>query len=91
MEFKEALSEAVKQDRRTHTDPFLLYARISDIIGNDYEVKKAAKEYFDLDCTYGLTESLLSSFPAKDHHSGNRPLSFLSRLFSRGKKEDNKI
>ena len=84
MIFKDALSEAVKNDHRTHTDPFLLYSHISDIVGDDYEAKKAAEDYYILDRKYGITESLLSSFVSQK--AEKKRLSFLKVLFSNDKK-----
>ena len=48
MEFNEALQKSLKADKHTHADPFLLHSHVSDIVGNDYEAKKAAEEFYRL-------------------------------------------
>ena len=55
MDFKEALEKSMKQDNRTHADPFLLYSRVSDLVGNGYEAKKAAEEFYRLDAKYEIS------------------------------------
>ena len=59
MDFKEALESSMKQDNRTHADPFLLYSRVSDLVGNDYEAKKAAEQFYRLDARYEITKTIL--------------------------------
>ena len=65
MEFKEALQRSLKADKRTHTDPFLLHSRVSDLVGNDYEAKKAAEEFYRLDAKYEISKTLLASAPIR--------------------------
>ena len=88
MEFKEALSEAVKQDTHTHTDPFLLYSHVSDLVGNDYEAKKAAEEFFRLDTRYGITKSLLSSLPVCPPRRADKLHYFFGRLIPQREKDE---
>ena len=63
MELKEALQESLKTDKHTHSDPFLLYSRVSDLVGNDYEAKKAAEEFYRLDAKYEISKAILASAP----------------------------
>lgn len=65
MDFKEAVQHSLKTDKRTHTDPFLLHSRVCDLVGNDYEAKKAAEEFYRLDAKYKITETILESVPAR--------------------------
>ena len=65
MDFKQALSNSLKIDKRTLTDPFLLHSRVSDLVGNDYEAKKAAEEFYRLDAKYNITETVQSSVPMR--------------------------
>lgn len=65
MEFKDALQKSLKTDKRTHTDPFLLHSRISDLVGNDYEAKKAAEEFYRLDAKHEISKTILASAPVK--------------------------
>ena len=48
MNFKQAVFEALDKNPLTETDPFLLYAILCDIVGNDYRAKKAAKVFVDI-------------------------------------------
>ena len=48
MELKEALRQSPKADAHTKKDPFLLHSRVSDLIGNDLEAKKAAEGFYRL-------------------------------------------
>ena len=61
MDFQEALQKSLKQDKHTHTDPFLLYSRLSDLIGDDYEAKKAAEQFYRLDASHKITQTTLQS------------------------------
>ena len=65
MDFKEALEKSMKQDNRTHADPFLLYSRVSDLVGNGYEAKKAAEEFYRLDAKYEISITILGSAPVR--------------------------
>lgn len=65
MEFKEALQRSLKVDKHTHIDPFLLHSRVSDLVGNDYEAKKAAEEFYRLDAKYEISKTLLASAPVR--------------------------
>ncbi|MBE6577803.1 MAG: hypothetical protein E7653_06670 [Ruminococcaceae bacterium] len=65
MDFKEAMQHSLKTDKHTHTDPFLLHSRVSDLVGNDYEAKKAAEEFYRLDAKYEISKTLLASVPAQ--------------------------
>ena len=65
MDFKQALSHSLKIDKRTLTDPFLLHSRVSDLVGNDYEAKKAAEEFYRLDAKYEISKTILASAPVK--------------------------
>jgi len=61
MEFKDALQKSLKTDKHTHTDPFLLHSRVSDLVGNDYEAKKAAEEFYRLDAKYEISKTILGA------------------------------
>ena len=61
MELKEALQKSLKADKRTHSDPFLLHSRMCDLVGNDYEAKKAAEEFYRLDAKYEISKTILGS------------------------------
>ncbi len=63
MEFKEALQKSLKSDKHTHADPFLLYSRVCDIVGNNYESKRAAEEFYRLDAKYEISKAILASSP----------------------------
>lgn len=63
MKFKEALKLAQKQDNHTHADLFLLYSRVCDLVGNDYEAKKAAEEFYHLDAKYEISKAILDTVP----------------------------
>ena len=63
MELKEALQKSLKADKHTHADPFLLHSRISDLVGNDYEAKKAAEEFYRLDAKYEISKAILATVP----------------------------
>lgn len=65
MEFKEALQKSLKSDKHTHTDPFLLHSHVSDLVGNDYETKKAAEEFYRLDAKYEISKTILGSAPVR--------------------------
>ena len=79
MEFNEALQKSLKADKHTHADPFLLYSRISDLVDNDYEAKKAAEEFYRLDTKYEISKTLLASAPVrykkrKKHYYNVKPM-----------------
>lgn len=61
MEFKEALQKSLKADKHTHSDPFLLHSRVCDLVGSDYEAKKAAEEFYRLDAKYEISKTILGS------------------------------
>ena len=65
MEFKEALQKSLKADKRTHSDPFLLHSRVCDLVGSDYEAKKAAEEFYRLDAKYEISKTILGSAPVR--------------------------
>ena len=65
MELKEALQKSLKADKRTHSDPFLLHSRVCDLVGSDYEAKKAAEEFYRLDAKYGISKTILGSAPVR--------------------------
>ena len=65
MDFKEAMQHSLKIDKHTHADPFLLHSRISDLVGNDYEAKKAAEEFYRLDAKYEISKTILGSAPVR--------------------------
>lgn len=65
MDFKDALQKVLKADKHTHGGPFLLYSRVCDLIGNDYDAKKAAEEFYRLDAKYKITETIQSSIPVR--------------------------
>ena len=65
MEFKEALQKSLKADKRTHADPFLLHSRVCDLVGNNYEAKKAAEEFYRLDAKYEISKTILGSAPVR--------------------------
>ncbi len=64
MDFDKALSESLK-DKHTHTDPFLLHSRMSDLVGNDYHAKKAAEAFYRLNAKYDFSSTLIKAIPAK--------------------------
>lgn len=72
MEFKEALQKSLKSDKHTQADPFLLHSRVSDLVGNDYEAKKAAEEFYRLDAKYEISKTLLASAPVRYKKRKNR-------------------
>ena len=63
MEFQEALQKSLKADKHTHTDPFLLHSRVCDLVGNDYEAKKAAEEFYRFDAKYEISKTILATTP----------------------------
>ena len=65
MDFKQALSHSLKVDRRTLADPFLLHSRVSDLVGDDYESRKAAEEFYRLDAKYEISKTILGSAPVR--------------------------
>ena len=65
MELKEALQKSLKADKRTHSDPFLLHSRVCDLVGSDYEAKKAAEEFYRLDMKYEISKTILGSAPVR--------------------------
>lgn len=65
MEFNEALQKSLKADKHTHADPFLLHSHVSDLVGNDYEAKKAAEEFYRLDAKYEISKTILASAPVR--------------------------
>ena len=65
MELKEALQKSLKTDKHTRTNPFLLYSRVSDLVGNDYEAKKAAEQFYRLDAKYEISKAILASAPVR--------------------------
>ena len=65
MDFKEALQKSLKQDKYTLNNPFLLHSCISDLVGNDYESKKAAEEFYRLNSKYEISKAILNSVSVK--------------------------
>lgn len=65
MEFNEALQKSLKADKHTHADPFLLHSRVCDLVGSDYEAKKAAEEFYRLDAKYEISKTILASAPVR--------------------------
>ena len=65
MNFKEALHKALRADKHTHSDPFLLHSRVCDLVGSDYEAKKAAEEFYRLDAKYEISKTILGSAPVR--------------------------
>jgi hypothetical protein len=65
MEFKEGLQKSLIIDKHTCTDPFLLHSRVCDLVGNDYEAKKAAEEFYRLDAKYEISKTILRSAPVR--------------------------
>lgn len=65
MELKDALTKALKEDKRTHNNPFLLLSRVSDIVCNDFDTKKAAEQFYRLDAKYEISKAILSSAPVR--------------------------
>ena len=63
MELKEALQASLKADKHTHADSFLLYSRVCDLVGNDYEAKKAAEDFYRLDAKYEISSTILACAP----------------------------
>ena len=64
MDFKEALQKSLKADKSTHSDPFLFHSRVRDLVGDDYEAKKAAEEFYRLDAMHHISSAILSAAPA---------------------------
>ena len=65
MEFREALHRSLKSDKHTHTDPFLLHSRVSDLVGDNYESAKAAEKFYRLDAKYEISKTIISAAPVK--------------------------
>ena len=65
MELKEALQKSLKADKHTRSDPFLLHSRVCDLVGSDYEAKKAAEEFYRLDAKYEISKTILGSAPVR--------------------------
>jgi ribosomal protein S25 len=65
MELKEALQKSLKTDKRTHSDPFLLHSRVCDLVGNDFEAKKVAEEFYRLDAKYEISKTILGAAPVR--------------------------
>ena len=65
MDFKEALQKSLKAQPNSHDEPFLLYSCVSDLVGNDYEAKKAAEEFYRLDAKYEISKTILGSAPVR--------------------------
>lgn len=61
MDFQDKLKKAIKICGKRADDPFFLYCVLSDLVGNDYEEKKAAEEFYLLDAKYKITKTLISS------------------------------
>ena len=61
MDFQNKLKKAIKICGKRADDPFFLYCVLSDLVGNDYEEKKAAEEFYLLDAKYKITKTLISS------------------------------
>ena len=77
MELSEALQKALKSDKRTRDDPFLLMSRVCDLVGNDYQAKRAAESFYYLDSEYGITKAIRSAVPArgrKKHYYKLKPM-----------------
>ena len=79
MKFKDALQKSLKADKHTHANPFLLYSRVSDHVGNDYETKKAAEEFYRFDAKYEISKTILATTPQS--YLGLRWQLVLSHLF----------
>lgn len=65
MEFTKALQKSIKSDKRTNADPFLLHSRVCDLVGDDYEEKKAAEEFYRLDVKHDISKSILAAAPVR--------------------------
>lgn len=65
MDFKEALQKSLKKDKRTHKDIFLLHSHLCDFVGNDYESKKVAEEFYRLNSKYEISKTIISSVSVK--------------------------
>ena len=65
MELKEALQKSLKADKHTHSDPFFLHSRVCDLVGNDYEAKKAAEEFYRLDAKYEISKTIFGAAPVR--------------------------
>ena len=63
MDFKEALQKSLKAQPNALADSFLLYSCVSDLVGNDYEAKKAAEQFYRLDETYQISKSIRETIP----------------------------
>ena len=72
MELKEAITKALKSDKHTRTDPFLLHARVCDLIGNDYDAKKAAEELYRLNAKYQISKAVLTAAPRRRKKKAKR-------------------
>ena len=65
MELRQAIAHALRVNAHTRTDPFLLHSHVSDLVGNDYEVKKAAEQFYRLDVKYEISKAILASAPVR--------------------------
>jgi hypothetical protein len=65
MELRQAMAHALRANAHTRTDPFLLHSHVSDLVGNDYEAKKAAEEFYRLDAKYEISKTILGSAPVR--------------------------
>lgn len=74
MDFKEALDRAVKINGEASNDPFLLYSIICDLIGNDYQAKKAAEEFYRRGEVGNMSGAETSSAPAPSSPKAAKPL-----------------
>ena len=64
MNFQKALNEALKSDPHAKKDSFLLRAHIYDLVGNNYEAKKAAEEFFCSDVKHNISNTILNAASA---------------------------
>lgn len=65
MDFRTILANALKNCGEHADDPFLLYCALCDLVGNDYEAKKAAEEFYRLDAKYEISKTILGSAPVR--------------------------
>ena len=65
MDFTEALMRSIKSDTKARKDPFLLFSRISDLVGGDFEAKRAADDFYRLDKRYEISKTILQAIPPR--------------------------
>ena len=65
MDFNEALKKVLNKDKESRENPFLLFSKVSDLIGNDYDAKRAAEEFYRVDAKYNIAKNIIAAKPLK--------------------------